>query len=212
MHTLRHNYREVSDEKEAKAGVKKRQQKRREIVVEEHVADLLRGVINAWQGEHTLAMDASALSDRVTILSFSVASRGCAIRVAWTMVPGNEEGAWRPHGERVLRLLAEAVPSDWTVDVMADRGLDAAWLFRPGSVSQQSMWRDASGMLFFQRCSIEHEIPKRRHTASCVVSRCTLSSTPFNVNSGGYVFRHVSMCMDSFLVSLFLLSGTSQHT
>lgn len=30
----------------------------------------------------------------------------------------------------MLRLLAEAVPVDWTVDVMADRGLSAAWLFR----------------------------------------------------------------------------------
>lgn len=69
--TLRQRYREISDEKEAKAGVKKRQQKRREIMVEEHCADLLRGVLNGWQGENilVLAMDASALSDRLTILS-----------------------------------------------------------------------------------------------------------------------------------------------
>src|SRR5258708_11027693 len=38
MNTLRQKYREISYEKEAKAGVKKRQKKRREIVVEEHFA------------------------------------------------------------------------------------------------------------------------------------------------------------------------------
>ena len=101
MNTLRQKYREISYEKEAKAGVKKRQKKRREIVVEEHFADLLRGVLKQWQGEQTLvlAMDASALSDRLTILSFSVAYRGCAMRVAWTILPGGEEGEWRSHWE-----------------------------------------------------------------------------------------------------------------
>lgn len=132
MNTLRQKYREMYYEKEAKAGVKKRQRKRREIVVEEHFADLLRGLLRRWQGEKTLvlAMDASALSDRLTILSFSVTYRGCAIRVAWTIREGGQEGEWRPHWERMLRLLAEAVPADWMVYVMADRGLYAAWLFR----------------------------------------------------------------------------------
>jgi len=132
MNTLRQKYREVYYEKEAKAGVKKRGDKRREIVVEEHFADLLAGVIQRWQGEHTLvlAMDASALGDRLTILSFSVAYRGCCIRVGWTIMPGKQEGSWRPHWERLLRVLAEAVPTAWTVYVMADRGLYAAWLYR----------------------------------------------------------------------------------
>lgn len=44
MNTLRHKYREIYYEKEAKAGVKKRGRKRREIVVEEHFADLLAGM------------------------------------------------------------------------------------------------------------------------------------------------------------------------
>lgn len=132
MQTRRHTEREMDDEKAAKAGGKRGQKRRREVHVEEHVADLLRGVINRWQGAHllVLAMDASALADRVTIRSFSVVSRGCAIRVAWTLTAGGEEGAWRPHGERVLRVLAEAVPTDGGVCVMADRGRDAAWLVR----------------------------------------------------------------------------------
>jgi hypothetical protein len=40
MKTLRQPYREMDDENEAKAGVKKRGRRRRELVGEEHVADV----------------------------------------------------------------------------------------------------------------------------------------------------------------------------
>jgi hypothetical protein len=132
MNTLRQKYRERYYEKEAKAGVKKRQRQRREVVVEEMFADLLPGVLRQWKGEKTLvlALDASALTDRFTVLSISVVYRGCGMRVAWTMLQGHQEGEWRPHWERMLKQLAEAVPAEWTVLVMADRGLYAAWLYQ----------------------------------------------------------------------------------
>src|SRR5438477_12617153 len=131
MNTLRQKYREIYYEKEAKAGVKQGRCKRRELVVEELFADLLRGVLKDWQGPKTLvlALDASTLTDRFTVLSISVVYRGGGIRVAWTMQQGHQEGEWRPHWERMLALLAEAVPAEWKVLVMADRGLYAAWLF-----------------------------------------------------------------------------------
>ena len=93
--TLRQKYREIYYEKEAKAGVKKGRCKRREIVVDELFADLLRGVLRDWQGPKTLvlALDASTLSDRLTVLSISVVYRGCGMRVAWTMLPGAQEGS-----------------------------------------------------------------------------------------------------------------------
>src|SRR5438132_4603501 len=92
MHTLRQKYREIYYEKEAKAGVKKGRCKRREIVVEELFADLLRGVLRDWQGPKTLvlALDASTLTDRFTVLSISVVYRGCGIRVAWTMTQDHQ--------------------------------------------------------------------------------------------------------------------------
>jgi hypothetical protein len=132
MNTLRQKYREMYYEKEAKAGVKKRQCKRRELVPEEVFADLLAGVLKEWKGEHTLvlALDASALTDRFTVLSISVVYRGCGMRVACTMPQGHQEGEWRPHWERMLKVLAQAVPQEWTVLVMADRGLYAPWLYR----------------------------------------------------------------------------------
>jgi hypothetical protein len=46
------------------------------------------------------------------------------------MQEGHQEGEWRPHWERMLRQLAEAVPAEWNVLVMADRGLYAAWLYQ----------------------------------------------------------------------------------
>jgi len=132
MNTLRQKYREMYYENEAKAGVKKRHNKRRELVPEELFADLLRGVLRQWEGEKTLvlALDASALMDRFTVLSISVVYRGCGMRVAWTMQAGHQAGEWRPHWERMLRQLAGVVPADWTVLVMADRGLYAAWLYQ----------------------------------------------------------------------------------
>lgn len=131
MNTLRHKYREIYYEKEAKAGVKKRGRKRREIVVEEHFADLLAGMLKQWQGPKTLvlALDGSTLSDRFDVLSISVMHRGCGIRVAWTILAGHQEGEWRPHWERMLGQLRDSVPAEWRVLVMADRGLYAAWLF-----------------------------------------------------------------------------------
>jgi hypothetical protein len=130
--TLRQKYREMYYEKEAKAGVKNQQKKRRELVPEEMFADLLRGILKGWEGEKTLvlALDASALGDRFTVLSISVMYRGCGMRIAWVLQAGGQAGEWRPHWERMLQLLAGAVPAEWSVLVMADRGLYAAWLYQ----------------------------------------------------------------------------------
>src|SRR2546429_1898950 len=127
MNTLRQKYRESYYEKEAKAGVKKGRCKRREIVVEDLFADLLRGVLRHWQGPKTLvlALDASALTDRFTVLSISVVYRGCGIRVAWTMQEGHQEGEWQPHWERMLTRLSEAVPAEGEGVGMGDRGFYA---------------------------------------------------------------------------------------
>jgi Transposase DDE domain len=67
---------------------------------------------------------------RFTVLAISVGSRGCAIPVAWTILPANQPHAWRREWLRRLRHLRPAIPQDWTVIVLADRGLYAGWLFR----------------------------------------------------------------------------------
>jgi hypothetical protein len=55
--------------------------------------------------------------------------RGCAIPIAWVVLPATKKGAWRPHWETLFTLLKDSIPPDWTVIVLADRGVYAGWLF-----------------------------------------------------------------------------------
>ena len=64
------------------------------------------------------------------VLAVSVVYRGCAIPVAWVVLPANTKHAWRREWLRLLRRLRPAMPRGWTVIVLADRGLYARWLFR----------------------------------------------------------------------------------
>jgi hypothetical protein len=82
-------------------------------------------------------MDASTLGQRFTLLTITVLVRGCAIPVAWHIVPARRAGAWRPHWEALFEQLRGCVAADWTVIVAADRGLYAKWLFQ---VIEQLGW------------------------------------------------------------------------
>ncbi|MGB9632770.1 MAG: transposase [Chloroflexaceae bacterium] len=86
---------------------------------------LLRRVITWWQGSTTLplAIDAVSHQDRVVALVISVLYRGCAIPVAWHIVPAQEKGAWMPHILALIDHLAPAVPPDWRTLVLVDRGV-----------------------------------------------------------------------------------------
>ena len=124
---LRDWYREA----DAKSGAK-RGRKRRALDVTTCFAPLLRWVIAWWDPacpQIALAMDASTLGLRFTILTISVVVRGCAIPVAWKVVKANRAGAWRPHWIALFEALDGGIPTGWTVIVLADRGLYARWLF-----------------------------------------------------------------------------------
>ena len=115
-----------------KSGVR-RGHKRRSLLVSSCFAPLLRWVLSLLPAECrrlALVMDASTLSDRFIVLSLSVVVRGSAIRVAWHIRPSARKGAWRPEWEALFGHLHGAVPEDWTVIVLADRGLWAKWLFQ----------------------------------------------------------------------------------
>ena len=109
---------------------RKRGAKRQELAVERCFAPLLRWVLSWWEGRHlALALDATTLGQRFTVLAISVVYRGCAIPVAWAIVQAGEKRAWRPEWERLLGTLQAVVPGEMTVIVLADRGLYARWLF-----------------------------------------------------------------------------------
>jgi Transposase DDE domain len=111
----------------------KRGKKRRELDVSTCFGPLLQWILAWWptdQPRLALALDATTLSKRFTVLCISVVYRGCAIPVAWKVVGALEKGAWEPHWMKLLRKLADRVPAHWTVIVMSDRGLYAPWLYR----------------------------------------------------------------------------------
>ena len=85
----------------------------------------------SWQSTClTLALDATSLGDRFTILSISVIYRGYAIPVAWKVLHANVPHPWKLEWVALLRVFAGLVPSGWTVIVMTDRALYARWLYQ----------------------------------------------------------------------------------
>ncbi|GAC1350938.1 MAG: hypothetical protein NVSMB27_38260 [Ktedonobacteraceae bacterium] len=93
-------------DKEQKSG-----NKRRELEVATCFGPLLRWVVRLMQVmpaekcHLALALDATSLRNRWTILAISVLVAGCAISVAWKVLPAEQEGSWRPR----LRSLAHAL-------------------------------------------------------------------------------------------------------
>jgi hypothetical protein len=124
--TVRQQLREWGDEAEAKRG-----DQRPAVAPQACCVPLLAWVISQWQGTQlALALEATTWGTRFTVLALSVRSRGCAMPVAWTILPANQPHAWRREWLRLLRTRRPAMPTGWTVMVLADRGLSAGWLFR----------------------------------------------------------------------------------
>ena len=97
---LRQRLREFYYEASAKRG-----KKRREVDVQKCFGDLLRGMLREWEGkkELALALDASTLGERFTVLNISVMYRGCGIPIAWKIIEAQQEGEWRQrHGGLVV--------------------------------------------------------------------------------------------------------------
>jgi hypothetical protein len=89
-------------------------------------------VLRLWRSEQRhipLVLDATSLGNRWTILAGSRVLSGCAIPVAWKVLPAEQPGSWRPYWEGLLGELGKAVPPEWEVLVLADRGLYARWLW-----------------------------------------------------------------------------------
>ena len=123
---VRQQLREFCSEATAKRGTA-----RQELVVETCFGPLLAWVVDQWEGTQlALALDATTLETRLTVLALRVVSRGWALPVAWTVLAATAKHAWRREWLRMLRQVRRAVPRTWTVIVLADRGLYARWLFR----------------------------------------------------------------------------------
>jgi Transposase DDE domain len=101
------------------------------LAVEGCFAPLLRWVLVWWRGDRlALAVDATLHGDRLAALVVSVLYRGGAIPVAWAILPANAPGPWLEPILGLLGRLGPAVPTGWTVLVLADRGLWSPRLWR----------------------------------------------------------------------------------
>lgn len=124
---LRQRLREWCWDKKDKQG-----KKRIDWQVSQSFAPLLKWIMSHWANEDrrlVLAIDATTLKLRFVVLSISVVYRGCAIPVAWAILPANQPGSWQPPWLKLFKDLRGAIPADWLVIVMADRGLYAHWLY-----------------------------------------------------------------------------------
>ncbi len=74
------------------------------LAVEPCFVPLLAWVVGQWEGTQlALALDATILGTRFTVLALSVVYRGCAIPVAWTVLPATAKHAWRRERTRRAR-------------------------------------------------------------------------------------------------------------
>lgn len=125
--SVRQRIREWSYAKEDKRG-----KGRTEIEVSSSFVPLLRWVLSWWPANErrlALAMDASSLGQVLVVLVISVVYRGCAIPIAWRVLPAIEKGSWKQPWLDLFSHFQDVIPEDWLVIVMADRGLYARWLF-----------------------------------------------------------------------------------
>jgi Transposase DDE domain len=125
FYTLRERLRDLYREAPAKAGTRRRQ-----LELETCWTPWLNWVVDGWGGRQlALALDATTLGQRFTVLAISVLYRGCAVPVAWKILRATEAHSWEPEWKALLGQFRRVVPADWDVIVLADRGLYAKWLF-----------------------------------------------------------------------------------
>lgn len=92
---------------------------------------LVRWMTRDWADKRlALAIDATNLGAVFTVLSVSIVYRGCAVPVAWAVLPANTPGAWNPRWIELLRRVAAALGNGWQAVVLSDRGLESPDLFR----------------------------------------------------------------------------------
>lgn len=126
FNTVRERLRDTYREAEAKAGGK-----RADLDVSVCWGPWLAWVLDGWEGKRlAIALDATSLGDRFVVLAVSVLYRGHAVPVAWKVMKAQKKHAWKPEWLRLLETFKTRVPPDWTVIVLADRGLYAKWLYR----------------------------------------------------------------------------------
>lgn len=128
--SVRKRLREFYLDKDSKSGAAQGI-KRAEFDVTTAFAPLLEWILSLWEGRHLpLVIDVTNLGERFHVLCVSVVVRGTAIPVAWKVLAGGKAEAWNPHWKVLLTSLKAAIPNDYFVIVLSDRGLESTFLFK----------------------------------------------------------------------------------
>ena len=153
---LRDFYRDAVHKRGAKCGVK-----RRSLDVSACFPALLRWIIATMPltcRQLALAMDASTLGQRFTILTISVVVRGCAIPVAWHIVEATRAGSWRPHWEALF-----AISRAWCLPIGRCSWRPTAGCTPNGSFRSSSSWGGIPTCASIARASTDRAL--RSHSA-----------------------------------------------
>ena len=76
----------------------KQGKKRVDWEVSRSFAPLLKWILALWTPDErklVLAIDATSLKKLFVVLSISVVYRGCAIPIAWAILPEGQKGSWK---------------------------------------------------------------------------------------------------------------------
>ena len=126
--TVRQRLKEFYKGKKDKSG-----SKRQELEVKKCFPRLVKWILSKWEGTDkrvAIALDATTLGQKFTVLAVAIMYRGNFLPVAWAIVPACEKGSWKPHWIELLDLIGKEIPKDWKVIVLTDRGLYAKWLYK----------------------------------------------------------------------------------
>ena len=131
----------------------KRGEGRCELEVSSSFVPLLQWILSWWpvnERRLALAMDATSLGQVLVVLVVSVVYRGCAIPVAWRVLPAAEKGSWKEPWLDLFSHFQDMIPEDWVVIVMADRGLYASWLFEAIQKCKWHLFLRINDRIFFR--------------------------------------------------------------
>jgi len=124
-----------------------------EILVSDSFVPLLQWILSWWPANEkrlALAMDATHLGSVLVVLVISVVYRGCAIPIAWRVLPAGQKGSWKEIWLDLFSHFQGVIPQDWLVIVMADRGLYAHWLLEAIQKCHWHPFLRINGRIFFR--------------------------------------------------------------
>lgn len=85
---------------------------------------LMKWLLSLWRSDHlAMAIDTTMHGDKLASLVVSVLYRGCAIPVAWHILPANKPAPWIVPILGLLEAIHPAIPNSMEVIVLVDRGL-----------------------------------------------------------------------------------------